>query len=109
MLADSQDIRPEQLAAMMAAGESMVLLDVREADERHISVLNDHCHIPMGDIEQRCLELDPSAHIVVYCRSGSRSGQVARYLRAKGFKNVRNLVGGINAWARSVDQTLPTY
>ena len=109
MLEPNQDIRPAQLAAMLQAGAKFVLLDVRETAERRVSVLTDNAHIPLGEIDSRMQELDPAVETVVYCRSGARSGQVARFLRAQGFANVRNLTGGINAWAREIDNSVRTY
>jgi rhodanese-related sulfurtransferase len=66
-------------------------------------------HIPMGEIPGRLAELDPHQEIVVMCRSGGRSMQVAQFLARNGFANVANLTGGILAWSRDVDPSVRAY
>jgi rhodanese-related sulfurtransferase len=65
----------------------------------------------MRELPDRIDELEPyrDQPIVVYCRSGARSGQVVRYLQSMGFSKAMNLKGGTNAWSRDVDPSLPTY
>jgi adenylyltransferase/sulfurtransferase len=65
--------------------------------------------IPLNQLARRWVELDPAMETVVFCRTGSRSGQAAELLRSAGFKQVKNLRGGINAWAREVDPSMPEY
>jgi adenylyltransferase/sulfurtransferase len=84
------------------------LLDVREAWELGVASVPDVVHIPMGEIAERVGELDSSKETVVLCRSGRRSLEVAKYLQQNGFRAV-NLTGGILAWSREVDATIPTY
>ncbi|HEY0867532.1 MAG TPA: TSUP family transporter [Fimbriimonas sp.] len=103
-----QDITPEQLAADLKSPNPPLLVDVREEEERSISRLPNDLHIPMHEISGRLGELDRSSEIVLYCRTGNRSGIVADALASKGYR-VRNLAGGINAWARRVDPTVRTY
>jgi sulfur-carrier protein adenylyltransferase/sulfurtransferase len=103
------EVGPRELASELAAGRRPVLLDVREADELEISRLEGIVHVPMGEIADRYGELDPAAPTVVVCRTGNRSGRVAAFLVAQGFTDVRNLVGGMNAWAEQVDRSMPTY
>lgn len=91
------------------AGSSVVLLDVREPWEFEQCHIEDSIHIPMGQIPNRIKELDPNQEIVVLCHHGMRSLQVAQYLEKIGFKNVSNLNGGIDAWAREVDSQMPVY
>jgi rhodanese-related sulfurtransferase len=88
----------------------MTLLDVREEWEVRLSPApSEYLHIPMGQIPERSGEMDPGAQIVVMCRSGGRSMEVARYLLRSGFANVSNLQGGIVAWSRDIDPTIPVY
>jgi adenylyltransferase/sulfurtransferase len=102
------EIQPEELKQQLAAGEDIVLLDVREPHERAISRLPGH-FIPLGDLRERAHELDSSREIVVYCKLGARSAKAVEFLHSIGFRRVRNLAGGINAWAERIDPTLPRY
>jgi rhodanese-related sulfurtransferase len=63
----------------------------------------------MGQIAARLGELDASKETVVLCRSGARSMQVAHFLEQHKFKDIANLSGGILAWARELDPSIPTY
>ena len=88
----------------------MTLLDVREDWETQLApVPTGLVHIPMGEVADRLSELDPKQDTVVICRSGGRSLEVARFLSAQGFSSVFNLAGGILAWSRDVDPTIPQY
>src|SRR2546426_11563374 len=82
-----------------------MLLDVREDWETKLCRLPNAMHIPIEEIEVRIDELDPEEELVVYCHQGVRSAAVAEYLRQRGFKNVRNLAGGLEDWARTVDRS----
>ncbi len=67
------------------------------------------CTSRWGTFRARLAELDPARELVVLCRSGGRSGQVARYLQQQGFSSVWNLAGGILAWGQQVDPSLTPY
>ena len=101
-----KEITPTEFVARRTAGESLVLLDVREPEELAVAQVPGHVHIPMGAIPERWRELDLDRETVVICRSGGRSMSVARFLEAQGFRNVANLTGGILAWSREVDPSL---
>jgi len=104
------ELSPQEFLDRRAAGAAMTLIDVREAWETKLApVPAAHLHIPMGQIPDRVAELDPAQETVVICRSGGRSLQVANYLERRGFANVRNLAGGILAWSREVDPSIPVY
>jgi molybdopterin/thiamine biosynthesis adenylyltransferase/rhodanese-related sulfurtransferase len=91
-------------------GDEFILLDVREPHEWEIvDIANATHHIPKGQILEHLGELDTARDIVVYCKSGGRSADVVNTLRQHGYTRVKNMVGGINAWARQVDPSLPTY
>jgi rhodanese-related sulfurtransferase len=106
----SDEITVRDFLARRAQGTSMTLLDVREEWEVRLSPApSEYLHISMGQIPERSGEMDPGAQIVVMCRSGGRSMEVARYLLRSGFANVSNLQGGIVAWSRDIDPTIPVY
>lgn len=103
------EVSPTELAREMQAGPRPILLDVREGYELEISALEIDHHIPLGELPRRLNELDPSANIVIICRSGARSGRATEFMIAQGFASVRNLIRGMNGWAAEVDPTLSTY
>ena len=102
------EITPTEFAERRARGESLTLLDVREEWELAVASVPDVVHIPMGEVADRIGELDRGREVVVLCRSGRRSLQVANFLQQNGFQAV-NLAGGILAWSRELDATIPTY
>ena len=103
------EIRPEELKARLEGGPRPLLLDVRQEWETKLCRLENAIHIPIEEIELRADELDPEDDIVVYCHQGVRSAAVADYLRQLGFRNVRNLIGGLDHWARTIDPTMRRY
>jgi adenylyltransferase/sulfurtransferase len=103
------DLTPEELQSRLQAGESLIVIDVREPHELEISSLPFARPIPMGEIAVRIGELDPQATTIVMCRSGGRSMQVARFLDSRGFRSVSNLTGGILAWGERIDPSLRPY
>ena len=86
-----------------------VLLDVREPWEYEKARIEGATLIPMREIPGRIAEVDEDSVIVAICHHGGRSMQVAMYLEKQGFKRVHNLVGGIDAWSRTVDPAVPLY
>ncbi len=102
------EIEPEELKQRLDCGEDIFLLDVREPHEYQICNLSGHL-IPLGDLPQRVHELDSSREIVAHCKSGARSAKAVEFLRGIGFLHVKNLAGGITAWADRIDQTVPKY
>ena len=102
------EISPAEFVARRDRGDAMTLLDVREGWELGVASVPGIVHIPMGEIASRIGELDASREVIVLCRSGRRSLEVAKYLQQNGFQAV-NLAGGILAWSHEVDATIPTY
>ncbi|MHB8255312.1 MAG: rhodanese-like domain-containing protein [Acidiferrobacter sp.] len=104
-----REISAEALYARLEAGDSVVLLDVREPWERNLCALSPSLHAPMQQIPTVIDSLDPEKEVVVYCHTGVRSFHVSKFLEHNGFKDVLNLTGGIEAWARTVDPTMARY
>lgn len=102
------EITPTEFVARRDSGADLTLLDVREDWELAVASVPGVVHIPMGAVADRMGELDRDKEIVVLCRSGRRSLEVARLLQQNGFRTV-NLAGGILAWSRELDATIPTY
>jgi sulfur-carrier protein adenylyltransferase/sulfurtransferase len=91
------------------AGESILVVDVRNPNELEICRIAGSTNIPIGDLPSKLNELDPEDEIVVHCKMGGRSSQAAAFLRAQGYRNVRNLTGGILAWIDKVEPGLARY
>lgn len=102
------EITPTEFAARRNRGDDLTLLDVREDWELGVARVTDIVHIPMGQVADRLHEISRDKTVVVLCRSGRRSLEVAKFLQQNGFDAV-NLAGGILAWSRELDATIPTY
>lgn len=89
--------------------DDVVLLDVREPEELEIASIRGVWHIPMMQVPKRFAELPRDKPLVVMCHVGGRSRRVAEFLNGNGFDSVFNLQGGIDAWSREVDQSVPRY
>lgn len=105
------EITVADLKARLDRGERPTLIDVREPYEWEIGSLGQYGAklIPLMQLESRTDELNPDEEIILYCRSGSRSGNAAAFLKQSGFARVLNLKGGILAWGREVDPSIPGY
>jgi molybdopterin/thiamine biosynthesis adenylyltransferase/rhodanese-related sulfurtransferase len=104
-----QEISPQELAESLWSSSPPGVIDVREPHELEISHLPRAVNIPLGQLAGRLSELDSAQAYVVMCRSGVRSAQALDLLASAGFRKVKNLRGGINAWAREVDTNLRIY
>jgi rhodanese-related sulfurtransferase len=119
-MADSSKI-PEisvtEVARKRAAGEDFILLDVREPSELERANLGEGVEVaPTSQLSWQgaralpeVVRDNPDAEIVVMCRTGGRSAQVTAWLMSQGWTNVYNMVGGIHAWSRLIDPTIPRY
>jgi rhodanese-related sulfurtransferase len=108
-LQPNPEITPEELHRRRTAGESILVVDVRNPNELEICRISGSTHIPIADLPMRLTELDVEREIVVHCKMGGRSSQAAAFLRAQGYQNVRNLTGGILAWIDKVEPGLTKY
>jgi adenylyltransferase/sulfurtransferase len=107
---DSQeDATVEEVHGRLGRGDGMLLLDVRSLEEWHICRIEGATLIPLPELADRLQELDPGREVIVHCKTGQRSSRAVGLLRKAGFPRVRNLRGGIVAWARLVDPGMPTY
>jgi molybdopterin/thiamine biosynthesis adenylyltransferase/rhodanese-related sulfurtransferase len=103
------DITASELAARLQQGNHLRLIDVREPHELEISHIEGAQLIPLGQLAARLSELDSADEIVLFCKAGPRSTRALELMVSAGFRKIKNLKGGINAWAREVDPTLPVY
>jgi adenylyltransferase/sulfurtransferase len=108
-LGSEWEISPRALDAKLRNGDELVILDVRNPEEVQISRIKGSILIPLGELPERVAELNTADQIVVHCKMGGRSSKAVEFLKSVGFRKVKNLVGGINAWAEDVDTTLARY
>ena len=104
-------IKPAELKRKLDAGESVLLLDVRNYDEHAHCHLPDSVLIPLGELGGRVDEVQPPADalVVVYCHHGVRSLSGAAILMQAGIGPVASLSGGIEAWSTQIDPSVPRY
>jgi len=106
---DEWDISVSELKAKLDAGEPLRIIDVREPHEWEIVHIEGAELIPLGDILERMNELDTAENLVLQCKTGVRSAKALHTLREAGFRKLKNLKGGVIAWANEIDASLPVY
>jgi rhodanese-related sulfurtransferase len=99
----------EELKEMRDRGEEPLLLDVREPQEYALSDLPGSMKVPLGTLPNSLAKVPKDRDLVVYCRSGARSGNAVQFLRRMGYDKAVNLEGGVNAWAERIDPTMRKY
>jgi rhodanese-related sulfurtransferase len=105
-----RELTPDECKAYLEQADTRpMLLDVREPWEYQIVHLEGSQLVPMRKVPETVAAMDPHQEIIVICHHGIRSRQVALFLEHQGFSNVVNLSGGLDAWARHTDTSLPTY
>jgi rhodanese-related sulfurtransferase len=102
-------ITPTELKSRLDKGDQVVLLDVREPWEFDLAKLNGSTLIPLATLPQSLDKLNRETEIVAICHHGMRSADATNFLLQQGFSNVKNLVGGIDAWSAQVDRSVPRY
>jgi adenylyltransferase/sulfurtransferase len=102
-------ITPLELKVLLEQATDTVILDVRNPEEIAICRIAGSTVIPLPELPRRLAELNPRASYVVHCKSGARSAKAIGVLQAAGFSRLKNLSGGILAWIRDVDPSLPVY
>jgi adenylyltransferase/sulfurtransferase len=108
VVTSSLGITARELKARLDRGDDILVLDVREPHEYQICNIGGRL-VPLTDLPKRLGEFDRNREIIVHCKSGARSEKALEMMRSAGFQNVRNLTGGILAWAEQVDPSMPRY
>ena len=103
------DISVETLKKMRDRKDDFVLVDVRNPDEFAICTIDGSVKLPLPELPQRFQELPKDKLIVLHCKSGGRSGRALKFLRSQGYGKLKNVAGGINAWAERIDPDVPQY
>ena len=105
-----EEMPAEEVSELLRqSSPGVMLLDVREHDERATARIEPSLHIPMNEVPRRLAEIPGNRRIVVYCHHGGRSALVASFLEARGYHDVVNLSGGIDDWSLAVDPRVPRY
>ncbi|HXG11371.1 MAG TPA: molybdopterin-synthase adenylyltransferase MoeB [Gemmataceae bacterium] len=99
----------EELKGRLDRGEKVFILDVRNPEEYRICRLPGSVLLPLPELPRRFGELDRDREMIVHCKSGVRSAKAIAFLRQQGFTKLKNLKGGILAWAQRIDPTMPIY
>lgn len=102
-------ISPKELKARLDKGDKLVLVDVREDWEYSLAKIEGSVLIPLGTLPQSLAKLTKDSEIIAICHHGMRSADATNFLLQQGFPNVKNLVGGIDAWSTQVDGIVPRY
>src|SRR5581483_12474995 len=106
---NSYQISPQEVKERREEGELLFLLDVREPWEYQAAHIPGSVLIPLGQLQSRMNELDPSREIVTVCHHGIRSQTALAFLVRSGFKSVKNLTRRIDAYPLNADPTAPRY
>jgi adenylyltransferase/sulfurtransferase len=99
----------EELKQRLDRGEQVFILDVRNPEEYQICRIPGSKLLPLPELAQRHGELSKDQEMVVHCKSGMRSAKAIAFLKQQGFQKLRNLQGGILAWADRIDRGMPKY
>jgi sulfur-carrier protein adenylyltransferase/sulfurtransferase len=102
-------ITAEELKARLDQGERLFILDVRNPNEYQICRIPGSTLVPLPELGQRFSEVPRDREVVVHCKSGMRSAKAVQFLREQGYTKLKDLAGGILAWAERVDPSMPKY
>lgn len=104
-----EQLSPSEVASRLAGDDPPTLLDVRTRAEHALAAVDGAVWIPLDQLSARHFELERDTPIVVMCHHGIRSMHAAMFLSQRGFERVDNMRGGIEAWSREVDPSVPRY
>jgi rhodanese-related sulfurtransferase len=106
------EIRPQEARTQLEQPDGAILIDVREPQEFAVAHIDGARLIPMQSVPAELQQLEAladDATLLILCHHGVRSLQVASWLRERGIENCHSIAGGIDAWSREVDPSIPTY
>ena len=103
------EITVDELKKRLDRQDRIFILDVRNPEEFQICRIPGSTLLPLPELPQRFRELKQDQEMVIHCKSGMRSLKATNFLRQQGFRKVKNLKGGILAWANAIDPTMPKY
>lgn len=97
-------IHPLDVKERLERGESLNIVDVRESAEVQAGKISGAKHIPLSSFAERYQEIDPHQETILVCRSGNRSHKACEFLLQKGYSNIKNMLGGMNAWDGEIER-----
>ncbi len=103
------EITTHELKKLIDEKSSFTLIDVREPHEYEICRIEGATLIPLATIANQMTGLDQTGEMITYCHAGIRSYKAAEFLKSMGFGKVRSLKGGIKAWSKDIDPSIPVY
>ncbi len=103
------DLSPTAIREALAARQDITLVDVREPAEHDTARIQGATLIPLRTLPQHVASLPREHEIILLCHHGMRSEMAGNFLLAQGFPRVSHMVGGIDAWSRDVDASVPLY
>lgn len=102
-------IMPKDVQKKLHSKDVPIIIDVRWPDEVRVDNIKESIHIPLNQLEKRMGELPKEGQLIMHCHHGNKSRFATIMLLCNGFQNVRNMVGGIDAWSTDVDRSIPRY
>ncbi|MFC4767204.1 rhodanese-like domain-containing protein [Effusibacillus consociatus] len=97
------NILPLDVKERLEKGEKLNIIDVREDQEVATGKIPGSKHIRLSEIPDRLHEIDPNVETIMVCRSGNRSGKACEYLMSRGYRNVKNMMGGMMNWEGDIE------
>ncbi len=104
-----KNLTPSEVDELLKSDKNILLIDVREPWEYETAKIENSQLMPLSKFAEESMNLNPDDNIIIYCHHGVRSLRACSFLVNNGYKNVINLDGGINAWSREVDPSVPRY
>tara|TARA_B100001057_G_scaffold465123_1_gene520958 strand:+ start:524 stop:856 length:333 start_codon:yes stop_codon:yes gene_type:complete len=108
-LYNSSEITVHQLNDLKQSDKKIQIIDVREDTERDHAFIKGTIHMKLSEISERHKELNKDKNVFVMCHTGTRSQAVCKWLKAQGYQNCVNVLGGIDAWAALIDRDIRRY
>jgi rhodanese-related sulfurtransferase len=104
-----RDLNPMEVKKILDNKNGTRLIDVREEWENKIARIENSELMPLSSFIRNLDKLNEDDELIIYCHKGVRSANVCMFLAGKGFNNLINLKGGIDAWSDDIDRTIPHY
>ncbi len=104
-----QNLSPVEVQSLLNSNQTYRIIDVREEWEYNLVKLDKAELMPLSKFAKIYEQLNPEEILIIYCHHGTRSYSICNFLKSKGYKNLINLKGGINAWSLQIDSSLTRY